>query len=266
MFTDIRIMQSVFDKHQIEQFIEDGYVCIDDAFDRQLAEQARAILWKDTGCDPDDPATWNEPVIRLGMYNQEPFITAANTPKLLRAFNELVGPDRWIPCKSMGSFPIRFPSNTDPIDTGWHVDASFPGTNPENYFQWRVNIESKGRALLMLFLFSDVADNDAPTRLKVGSHIDVARILAPFGNEGMSFSALAEKLSDLPDRKEAIATGPAGTVYLCHPFLAHAAQPHRGKTPKFMAQPPLILKEPLNINRDAGDLTVLEESIRRALR
>ena len=39
---------------------------------------------------------------------------------------------------------------------------------------------------------------------------------------------------------QALAIGPAGTVYLCHPFLVHAAQPHRGSQPRFMAQPPLL--------------------------
>jgi len=29
---------------------------------------------------------------------------------------------------------------------------------------------------------------------------------------------------------------------LCHPFLVHAAQPHRGKRPRFMAQPALLPK------------------------
>ncbi len=39
------------------------------------------------------------------------------------------------------------------------------------------------------------------------------------------------------DCEVALATGEAGTVYLCHPFLVHAAQIHRGKRPRFMAQP-----------------------------
>ena len=43
----------------------------------------------------------------------------------------------------------------------------------------RVNVVSKGRALLMLFPFSDVGDREAPTRLRIGSHRDVARRLAP---------------------------------------------------------------------------------------
>jgi len=41
--------------------------------------------------------------------------------------------------------------------------------------------------------------------------------------------------ADLP---ETLATGEAGTVYLCHPFLVHAAQQHRGSTPRFQWRPP----------------------------
>lgn len=37
-----------------------------------------------------------------------------------------------------------------------------------------------------------------------------------------------------------LATGRALTVYLCHPFVVHAAQPHHGREPRFMAQPPLV--------------------------
>jgi hypothetical protein len=55
---------------QVRQFIEDGFIRIDRAFPRELADAGRAILWRDTGCDPDDPATWRKPVIRLGYYEQ----------------------------------------------------------------------------------------------------------------------------------------------------------------------------------------------------
>jgi hypothetical protein len=35
-----------------------------------------------------------------------------------------------------------------------------------------------------------------------------------------------------------LATGRAGDVFLCHPFLVHAASwPHRGDQPRFFAQP-----------------------------
>ena len=67
---------------QIQQFIEDGYTKIEHAFPAALAEEARAFLWKDLGGKPDDPTTWTLPVVRLGMYTQEPFVKAANTPVL----------------------------------------------------------------------------------------------------------------------------------------------------------------------------------------
>ncbi len=68
---------------QVEQFITEGFVRIDHAFPPDCANAARAILWKATGCSPDDPATWTQPVIRLGMFTQAPFIEAGNTPRLL---------------------------------------------------------------------------------------------------------------------------------------------------------------------------------------
>jgi hypothetical protein len=230
-------------RQQIDQFIHSGFVRIEGAFPKSIAEQVREILWNDTGLNKHDRSTWTKAVVRLGMYSQEPFIQAANTRKLHQAFDQLIGKNRWIPCNSMGTFPIRFPSKEDPGDTGWHVDASFPGHDPADYFNWRINIKSKGRALLMLFLFSDVDRFDAPTKIKVGSHLNVARVLSEAGDAGFTFMELAERLTSLPDSETALATGEAGTVYLCHPFIVHAAQPHHGQEPRFMAQPPLILRD-----------------------
>src|SRR4051812_16262589 len=86
---------------QLGQFIRDGYVRIERAFSREHADAACALLWKDTGCNPADPGTWNRPVVRLGMHAQEPFIQAGNTPVLHAAFDQLAGPKRWLPCRAM---------------------------------------------------------------------------------------------------------------------------------------------------------------------
>jgi hypothetical protein len=246
----------------IQQFIEKGFVKIEGAFSRELAAQGREILWRDTGCDPDNPATWTQPVIRLGGYAQPPFAQAVNTPQLRTAFDQLVGVGRWQPRNSLGTFPVRFPSEKNPGDDGWHVDASFPGEDANDFFSWRVNVYSRGRALLMLFLFSDVGEKDAPTRIAVGSHLEVAKLLLPAGEEGMSFMELAGKFSDSENRQLEVATGEAGTVYLCHPFVVHAAQPHRGTQPKFMAQPPLLPAKPLQLYRDDGAYSPVEQAIR----
>ena len=252
-------------KADIGHFIRDGFVRIAAAFPRKVADDARAILWRDTGCAPDDPSTWTRPVIRLGDYAHEPFRIAANTAVLRGAFDQLVGVGRWQPRGSLGTFPIRFPSSDDPGDCGWHIDVSF-GTEVPDFMAWRANVTSKGRALLMLFLFSDVGEQDAPTRIRVGSHLDIARQLAPAGAEGLTLRELAaDGFAGSAHRPEIAATGEAGTVYLCHPFLVHAAQPHRGTRPRFMAQPPLLPAEPLRIERETGDYAPVEQAIRLAL-
>jgi hypothetical protein len=248
---------------QILHFIDQGGVRLDGAFPRTLAAQARDVLWRETGCDPEDPASWNKPVIRLGMYSQQPFLDAANTAQLHRACDQLVGPGRWLPCGAMGTFVVRFPSPVDPGDAGWHIDVSF-GDSPD-FMEWRANVRSKGRALLMLFLFSDVGETDAPTRLRAGSHADIARILAPAGEAGLTLRELVDRLPETADRPEFLATGEAGTVYLCHPFLVHAGQPHRGRNPRFLAQPPLLPREPLRFDRPADAPSPVEAAIRNAL-
>jgi hypothetical protein len=249
---------------QLDRFVYDGFVRVDRAFPRDVADAAQAVLWRDTGCDPGAPSTWTRPVIRLGMYAQPPFVEAANTPVLHAAFDALVGPGRWLRRDSLGTFPVRFPSPADPGDAGWHVDASFGHDHPD-FLEWRVNIRSRGRALLMLFLFSDVGDDDAPTRIRVGSHHDVARVLAPAGDAGLSLRELAANgFAETAHCREVLATGEAGTVYLCHPFLVHAAQPHRGSRPRFLAQPPLLPAAAAGLDLERGDAPV-ERAIRLAL-
>lgn len=246
---------------QIQQFLSEGYIRLERAFPLEWAEEGRTYLWRDTGCDPHDPATWTRPVIRLGDYGQEVFRQAANTPLLHAAFDDLVGVGRWLPRTSLGTFPVRFPHPDDPEDAGWHAEASFAGADGS----WRLNVRSQGRALLMLFLFSDVGEDDAPTRIRAGSHLDVPRLLAPYGEDGVSFLELGEQLDVTAHRPLALATGEAGTVYLCHPFLVHAAQTHRGRQPRVMAQPPLYPAEPLELHRQDDAYSPVEAAIRKGL-
>jgi len=125
-------------------------------------------------------------------------------------------------------------------------------------------VTSRGRALLMLFLFSDVGGQDAPIRIRAGSHPDVARILEPAGEAGVPVSAL--DLGMTSGCPEVTATGEAGTVYLCHPFLVHAAQVNRGTRPRFMAQPPLHAGEPCELRRpNPHRLSPVEIAIRQGL-
>jgi len=251
---------------QIDSFIYNGFIKIDNAFSTEIADECRIILWKEIQCDPNNAESWVQPVVRIGELGLEPFKKAANTSILHNAFDKLVGKGNWLPKETLGSFPIRFPCKEQAKDTGWHVDASFAGEDASNYFEWRINIQSKARGLLMLFLFSDVTEQDAPTVIKVGSHFDVAKILEPEGEKGLSFMELTQRINTISTRKINVAIGKAGTVYLCHPFIVHAAQNHYGTKPKFMAQPPLLTKKGFNISKIDTELCPVEKAILIGLR
>jgi len=227
---------------QVQSFIDEGFVQIENAFSADLARQCRDELWAEIGLSPYQPKQWVQPVVRVGFKSSLPFIRAANTPRLNQAYDQLVGEGRWLAPKGLGTFPIRFPSPESPGDDGWHVDVSF-GTDHPDFMEWRLNVKSSGRALLMLFLLSDVGPDDAPTRIRKGSHAVIARELLPYGEAGATLRQLsANGYASTEECEVELATGAAGTVYLCHPFLVHAAQPHRGQQPRFMAQPPLLPK------------------------
>jgi len=228
--------------YQVQAFIDHGFVKIETAFNADLAKECRNALWAEIGLSPDDPASWNEPIVRVAFKASPPFVEAANTPLLHRAYDQLVGEGRWLPPNGLGTIPIRFPSRISTGDDGWHVDMSF-GFETTDFMEWRANVKSSGRALLMLFLLSDVGPDDAPTRIRKGSHMTIARELLPYGEAGATLRQLsASGYASTEDCEVELATGAAGSVYLCHPFLVHAAQPHRGQRPRFMAQPPLLPK------------------------
>lgn len=261
----MREIEAMLDRFEIDHFLKYGYVRIEQVFSSEVAAECRQILWRDIEGEPDDPASWVTPVVWLGGYHDKPFINVANSPKLVSAFDQLVGLGRWAPLSGLGTFPVRFPTDQDTGDTGWHIDASFPGEDdPSDFLSWRVNVHSKGRALLALFLFSNIDAIDAPTRIRAGSHVDIARLLAPAKNEGIAVKDLDYNVTT--SRPEILATGKAGTVFICHPFLVHAAQINRGSAPRFIAQPPVFPKTDLNVFSDEGsEVYPIERAIRNAL-
>lgn len=251
------------DAATIGQFLDNGFIRIERAFSEETARACAELLWAKTGTDPEDPSSWTEPVHWVGDMPDAPFVEAANTPVLHDAFDHLVGPGRWVPRPSLGSFPLRFPHPEEPDDAGWHIEGSY---FPEGAKWPFANLRSEGRALLMLFLFTETGPEDAPTRIRVGSHLDVPPVLRPFGEEGASTLEIAARIDEVSaHRPVALATGSPGDVYLCHPFLVHAAQPHHGTRPRFMAQPPLYPAVHYELERANGAYCPVETAIRRGL-
>jgi hypothetical protein len=242
----------------LARFAEAGYVHVRSAIPRVVAESCRELAAAQLGIDLTDPSSWQEPVVR-GLVLGEPLRQAAEAPRLLAAIRQLLDPDDWQPRTNLGLFVVRFPSEVDPGDTGWHVDSSFEA--PDG--RWFVNYRSRARGLLLLCLLSDVGVDDAPARILPGSHLQMPSLLRSYGDDGVF--GLEAPLPEPTDRI-AYATGQAGDVYICHPFLVHAATwPHRGDAPRFMAQPPISLNGSLQFEGDINRISPVARTLRRAL-
>lgn len=245
---------SVLERDDVARFIRDGFVRIEGAFPRAAAAECCERIAARGGIDLTEPSSWAQPVARIIGAGDAIFAEVINTPRLHAAYDALVGPGRWIPRNNIGYVVVRFPHDSDPGDAGWHIEASFSVDG-----QPGVNVFSRDRALLVLLLLSDVGSDDAPTRVRVGSHLLVPRQLRDAGAAGMRSFDVATDTPEMEACPVASITGAAGDVYLCHPFLVHSATwPHRGATPRFMAQPALEPAQPFEYERAGGDYSPVE--------
>ena len=231
-----------------------------------LSDECRLLAAQQLNIDLTDPAGWTTPVVR-GLVQGEALRDAANAPRLTDAVAQLLDPEAWWRRPDLGSFVVRFPCTEDPGDTGWHIDVSF---HPEGDDRWFVNYRSRGRGLLMLCLLSDVGPADAPPRVLPGTHQEMARLLYPAGEAGLP-GAHGDQRSEIPLPETSgpveLATGEAGDVYLCHPFLVHAAGwPHPETAPRFIAQPPIGLPDAVRLDGAVDDLSLVASAIRAGLR
>ncbi|MFI0418908.1 phytanoyl-CoA dioxygenase family protein [Spongiactinospora sp. 9N601] len=222
----------------IDRFVTDGFVKLTAAAPREVGDAARALLWQRIGLSPDDPSGWREPVVwTADLTGEGPFGQIMTSPKLHRALDEIAGPGGWAPRAALGNMPIRFPGRSPVDDRGWHIDATV--ARPDG--SWAVS--GRPEAMLLLVLLSDVGPDDAPTRIRVGSHHDAAKALGDQVLDPFEAGPLLDAASE--GRPLAYATGAPGDIYLVHPLTVHAADEHRGTRPRFMSQGPIMLATPV---------------------
>jgi hypothetical protein len=250
----------------IDDFCANGFLVVRGAVAPDVVRACRNEIENELralSVDTHDPSTWTEPVVRIPCPDSPAFAAAGTSPALWRMYDALLGPGRWVQRHGVGgTIPVRFPSKNDPGDAGWHIDGSYDVEG-----KYWVNVHSRYRGLLALFLFTDVGDDDAPTELIVGSHLDVPRLLAPFGAPGVFFGDVVKEIpASTFERPRARATGQAGDVYICHPFIVHRATwPHRGFGPRMVAQPEIAHHQPFAL-RDGPDVCPVERAILRGLK
>src|SRR5206468_11624985 len=157
-------LENMLTKADIGHFIDDGYVVVRRAVPADVITECQNVVWKDLlslGIERDDRSTWTQPVVRINTREEGPFVAAGTARALWEAYDQLLGEGTWWKRQGLGgTIPVRFPSEANPGDAGWHIDGSFDGADGSYW----VNVHSKMRGLLVLVLPTDVDERSAPTR------------------------------------------------------------------------------------------------------
>jgi hypothetical protein len=231
----------------IESFITAGYVTVRGAVAENVAARIRSAAAELV------PASGTSPW-QLGQSSvyDTPTLLQAVTKQLREAFDALAGVGRWHVAANWG-FPTRFPG---PCRTLWHIDG--------DWFTHHVN--SGEQILTPIFLWDDVGLDDGPTLLGRGSHRAVAKLLADHEPDGIPGHEIAAVVHEAITPSDIVpATGAAGDVIICHPFLAHSINPAGPRSARYISNVAVHGFTPLNIRGESSLPTPVESGITRAL-
>ena len=232
---------NVLTDDQVEQFIEEGYTIVREAFSREDGAVALDFLWnvvkEDEGVDVNDRATWDRRFIHVKKgFGDPPFRKVAHSPRMTAAFNDVMGEGRWHPINGLGWWPITFP-NFDPKpwvapERGWHVDG----------IQFHHHVNSPDQGLLPIPIFSDIEPGGGGTAISVGSHKITARILQDAEPDGLHVGELAKAVNAHPKEKVVELSGRLGDIVLLHPFMLHSNSANCGEVPRIICNPCIRLR------------------------
>ncbi len=248
-------------QEQAQQFITQGYTVLKNAFDPADAAAIRAIVWNKIGLSPDQPQTWEKPIIHLRESFGGPEVQRVFSPRIHDAFDDLMGPGTWIHPHVLGWWPVLFPSKTqgtwEPPKAGWHVDG----------IQFHHHLTSRDQGLLPIFIFSDCGPDDGGTAFDVGSHKITARILADSEPAGLHVDELCKRVNAHPRENVTRVIGNAGDVALLHPFINHAVGVNVGtQRVRFICNQCIALHQPMQLDRPTlGQHSLVELATKAAL-
>ncbi len=142
MTDESRLRSRALTDAQVEQFIRDGFIRMDRAFPRELAEQGCTIMWRDIPFDAHDPK--NGQNRSSGCAVMEGDASTRRRTRVLHAAFDQLGKGCWVPRDGLGSFPVRSPHT----ERSWRcrlARRSQPGDDCDpneqhNFSAWRVNV------------------------------------------------------------------------------------------------------------------------------
>ena len=222
----------------VDHFIRKGYVKIEGAFPRAVAEEWSETCFARLGYDKNDKSTWAEQRIHMGgdQYVQ----VKEFAPRVYDAICDLLGGEDRLeqPCRWSNHFIVNLGIRADepwqpagPNTPGWHKDGDF----------FRHFLDSHEQGLLVFVNWTDVVHQGGPTFIATDSVPVVAKFLAdhPEGTlpGGFDFPGLVAQCMEFEE-----ATAKAGDVYLLHPFLLHASSQNPLRLIRIITNPPVHRK------------------------
>jgi hypothetical protein len=250
----------ILTREQRIHFVEKGYVKLEGCFERADVQEWLDLSFLRLGYEPADPSTWKESRIHMPVMHRKK--VAEFSPKGWSGICDVMGGSGRIEGEpSWGDgFIINFSHEADkPWQAptaergGWHKDGNF----------FRHFLDSPEQGLLTIILWDDILPKSGGTFLAADSVPAVARYLLdhPEGCEPGAFGGLISGCSEMIE-----ATGKTGDVFLIHPFMLHSASPNPSGRPRYITNPPVGLKAPMNFNRSLpDDFSLVEEAVLHAL-
>ena len=254
--------EQIFTNDEVARFKEFGHVKLEQAFPIKSALAMQDFMWSElknlNGIDKTDQSTWTNQWRGLNKTGRHGIYKAVESPRMVGAIDQLLGPDSWTKPEGWGGFLVSFPDNVDePWDVvaeGWHWDGDPAG-------------DLEGVSGLFIFTFySQVEPGGGGTLIVEGSHrliVSFFRKLDPdhlpskqkglkrrFSRSNPWLEELTGQTPTSHDRVRRLMqeqtaidsvpirvvelTGSPGDAVLCHSSIFHARSFNRSDTPRFM--------------------------------
>lgn len=272
---------------QIEQFLADGFLTIPRAFDPELArrwrEDANRRIREEPhkwvrGYDPNDeakslrkysptdPTTWTWP--RLVLEGNEEFAAEEFAPQAWAAICDLLGGPERIKTRIWNNY-VNLNFNADAHLEGAELGTGRPGPD---WNSWHIDdphpamrIDRVRNGLICIALFDRVLPASGSTWLCLDSVSRIARELAehPEGvdfvhDRGARFTRLCSRFHEV--------VGETGDMVLMHPLMLHSGSPNPSGRIRWMGNPMVYMKQPLDPMRaNLDELSPVELMMRRAI-
>ncbi len=256
---------------QAKDFITNGFVVIKSAFSQEIAERICTTAWDELqevhDISAKDRSSWRgkpDGYIRTsGQKLQIRLIEEA--PQARQAQLDILGGSDRLPNEGRdlslhGGIIANFGVDGDspwqppgPHQNGWHKDG----------WHFRHFLDSPEQGLLTVPIYTEILPESGGTFLAKDSIAPVARLLSkqPEGfhadgtqGNGYLIPYLVEQCSEFVEL-----TGEPGDLAIVHPYMLHRRTVNPSDRPRFIANLAIVLKEPMNFNRDAEDAYSLTE-------